>query len=90
MSRWIDIGPKWTTETMYNVREFLKENRIPVRMPCDEIFFRSMYHLPHGNWVWGIEVRRKDLACALERLEKEGFITAVGSGYNAINKRGSS
>ncbi len=74
MSGWIDIGPIWNTETNYRVREFLKENRIPFRMPSDEMFFQSMYHLPHRDRIWGIKVRRKDLAFVLAMLEKERFI----------------
>ena len=74
MSGWIDIGPIWNTETTYRVREFLKENRIPFRMPSDEMFFQSMYHLPHRDRIWGIKVRRKDLALVLALLEKERFI----------------
>ena len=74
MSGWIDIGPIWNTETNYRVREFLKENRIPFRMPSDEMFFQSMYHLPHRDRIWGIKVRRKDLALVLALLEKERFI----------------
>ena len=79
MSRWTDIGYKWNTETTYRVREFLKENRIPIRMPFDEMFFQSMYHLPAKDWIWGIEVRTKDLARVLCLLEKEGLIPAVES-----------
>ena len=74
MSRWINIGYKWKTETTYRVREFLKENGIPFRMPSDEMFFQSMYHLPHRDWRWGIKAKRKDLAFVLALLEKEGFI----------------
>ena len=74
MSRWINIGYKWKTETTYRVREFLKENGIPFRMPSDEMFFQSMYHLPHRDRIWGIKVRRKDLALVLALLEKERFI----------------
>ena len=81
MSRWIDIGYKWNTETTYRVREFLNENRIPIRMPCDDRFFKSMYHLPHRDWKWGIEVRSKELARVLCLLEEEGLIPAVGSGH---------
>ncbi len=79
MSRWTDMGYKWKTETTYRVREFLKENRIPFRMPSDEVFFQSMYHLPHRDWTWGIKVRRKDLAGVLSLLEKEGFMHSSGS-----------
>lgn len=38
-----------------------------------------MCHLPHKTWVWGLKVRRKDLAPVLPLMEKEGLIPAVGS-----------
>ena len=79
MSRWIEIGPKWNTETTYRVMELLKENRIRLRMPCDDMFFQNMFHLPHRDLKWGIRVRRKDLARALSLLEREGLIPAVES-----------
>ena len=74
MSRWIDIENKWRTETTYRIRELLKENRIPFRMPSDEMFFQSMYHLPNKDRIWGIKVRRKDLDRVLSLLAKEGLI----------------
>ena len=77
MSRWIDIGYKWNTETTYRVREFLKGERILFRMPFDDMFFRNMYHLPHRTWKWGLKVRPKDLARVLSLLEKEGLIPAA-------------
>ena len=78
MSRWIDIGYKWNTETTYRIREYQKGERIPIRMPFDEMFFQSMYHLPHRDWKWGLKVRKKDLARVLSLLDKEGLIPAVG------------
>ena len=80
MRRWMDIGPKWNTETTYRVRELLKEKMIPFRMPFDEAFFQSMYHLPHKDRIWGLKVRRKDLICVLSLLQKEGLIPAVFGG----------
>ncbi len=74
MSGWINIGPGWNTETTYRIRELLQENGIPIRMPFDEAFFQSMYHLPHKDRYWEIKVRRKDLACTMALLQKEGFI----------------
>ena len=79
MSKWIDIGYKWNTETTYRVREFLKGERIPIRMPSDDMFFQGEYHLPDKAWKWGLKVRKKDLGRVLTFLEKEGFIPAVGS-----------
>ena len=78
MSRWIDIGYKWNTETTFRVREFLKERWIPFRMPFNDIFFQSMYHLPHKDRIWGLSVQRKDLARVLSLLEEEEFITLAG------------
>ncbi len=80
MSGWIDIGYRWNTETTYRVREYLKENRISFRMPFDEMFFQSVYHLPHRDWTWGIRVRRKDLARVLSLLEKEGLVLRKPTG----------
>ena len=79
MSRWIDFGYKWNTGTTYRVREFLKEMRIPIRMPSDDMFFQREYHLPDKAWKWGLKVRKKDLARVLSLLEKEDLIPAVGS-----------
>ena len=79
MSRWTDIGYKWNTETTYRVREFLKEMRIPIQMPFNDMFFQNMYHLPHKTWMWGLKVRRRDLGLVLSLLEKEGLIPAIGS-----------
>ena len=79
MSRWIDIGYKWNTETTYRIREFLKGERIPIQMPFSDMFFQNMYHLPHKTWMWGLKVRRRDLGLVLSLLEKEGLIPAIGS-----------
>ncbi len=76
MSRWIEIGPKWKTETAYRVLEFLKEKGISFRMPFDDMFFQNMFCLPHKDLVWGIRVRKKELAYVLSLLEKEGFVYA--------------
>lgn len=81
MSRWIDIGYKWNTETTYRVWEFLKEMRIPMRMPFDDMFFQNMFRLPHRDLMWGLKVRKKDLARVLSLLEKEGLIPAARSRY---------
>ncbi len=85
MNRWTDIGPIWNTETTYRVRELLKDHAIPFRMPFDEMFFQSMYHLPHRDRIWGIKVRRKDAGCVLSLLEKEGFIHISGSTGPSLN-----
>ena len=85
MNRWTDIGPIWNTETIYRIRELLKDHAIPFRMPFDEMFFQSMYHLPHRDRIWGIKVRRKDAGCVLSLLEKEGFIHSSGGTRPSLN-----
>ncbi len=50
-----------------------------MRMPSDDMFFQSMFHLPHKDLMWGLKVRKKDLASVLSLLEKEGLIPAVES-----------
>ena len=87
MSRWTDIGYKWNTETTCRVREFLQGNRIPFRMPFDEMYFQSMYHLPHRDRIWGIQVRRKDLTRVLSLLGKEGIIRSPAPRARETPKR---
>ena len=74
MSKWMDIGHKWDTETTYRIRELLKENKISFQMPFDEMFFQSMYHLPHRDRMWGLNIKKKDASCVLSLLEKEGLL----------------
>lgn len=38
------------------------------------MFSQNMFHLPHKDLIWGIEVRKKDLPRVLSLLEKEGLI----------------
>ena len=39
ISRWVNMGPEWKTEEIFRIRELLKENRIPFRMPASDLFF---------------------------------------------------
>lgn len=52
-----------------------------MRMPSDDMFFQNMFHLPHRDLMWGLKVRKKDLARVLSLLEKEGLIPAARSRY---------
>ena len=49
-------------------------------MPFDDMFFQNMFRLPHRDLMWGLKVRKKDLARVLSLLEKEGLIPAVEAG----------
>ena len=73
-NNWQSIGPSWVSEKAYQVLEVLKENRIPARMPSDDMFFFSPYHLPHPHLRWEIQVRRRDRARAAALLAREGLI----------------
>lgn len=71
---WQSIGPSWVSEKVFRVLEVLKEHRIPARMPSDDMFFFSPYHLPHPMLRWEIQVRRRDRARAAALLAREGLI----------------
>lgn len=71
---WQSIGPSWVSEKAYRALEVLKENHIPARMPSDDMFFFSPYHLPHPHLRWEIQVRRRDRARAAALLAREGLI----------------
>ncbi len=73
-NNWQSIGPSWVSEKVFRVLEVLKENRIPARMPSDDMFFFSPYHLPHPMLRWEIQVRRRDRARAAALLAREGLI----------------
>ena len=75
MSKWIELGVRWDTETICTIRELLKENRIPFRMTFDDMFFQSVFHLPRGDRRWNLNVRRRDLARVLALLEEEGLFS---------------
>ena len=95
MCIWIEMGPKWNSEMTYRVIELLKENGIALRMPSDEMFFQSIFHLPRLDRIWGIQVKRKDWSRAVSLLGKEGLLfspvqrpATVRSGkYNNAERR---
>ena len=62
LSRWQNIGPEWKTEDIFRIREILKEEHIPFRMPFSDVFFANLFHTPAKDKRWGILVREKDLA----------------------------
>ena len=73
LSRWQNIGPEWKTEDIFRIREILKEEHIPFRMPFSDIFFANLFHTPAKDKRWGILVREKDLTKAAALLAREGL-----------------
>ncbi len=74
MFGWMTLEAQWTTEQAYQALEVLKENRIPTRMPSDDMFFTSAFHLPHPDLRWQIQVRRRDRDKAVALLAWEGLM----------------
>lgn len=78
MFGWKKIGAKWASEDANRALELLKENRIRCRMPFDDMFFVSAYHLlPGAVRRWQISVRRRDFKRAEMLLEREGLVKAT-------------
>ena len=65
MFGWKTLGAIWPTEQAYHVLQLLKENRIRHRMPSDDMFFYSPFHLPRPDRRWAIQVRRRDMRRAM-------------------------
>ena len=81
LNHWQNIGPRWATEKTCRVLEVLRENRIPFRMPSDDMFFSNAYSLPHPNRLWSVRVRRRDRERAIALLAGEGLVSsAVAAG----------
>ena len=79
MFDWKDLGATWPTEQTYRILEILKENRIRCRMPADDMFFISPFHLPHPDRRWAIQVRRRDARRAMALLAREGLARTLGA-----------
>ena len=45
MFGWKQLGPMWPTNEVFRVLELLKEQRIPSRMPSDDMFFCKLFCL---------------------------------------------
>lgn len=74
MFEWKNLGVKWRSEQAYQVLEILKQNHIRYRMPADDMFFNSPFHLPHPDRRWAIQVRQRDVKRASALLAREGLI----------------
>ena len=73
MNHWQNLGPEWKTETAFRVREILRSEHIPFRMPFSDVFFASFFHLPAEDKRWGILVREKDREKAVNLLARDGL-----------------
>ena len=60
MKRWTSIGPEWKTEDTFRIREILKAEHIPFRMPFADTFFAYTFSLP--DKVTGL-LLREELLC---------------------------
>ena len=58
----------------------MKEHRIPTRMPSEDMFFTSAFHLPHPDLRWQIQVRRRDRDKAVALLAWEGLMKEAQGG----------
>ena len=75
MNYWRQIGPEWKTETVFRIREILKGEHIPFRMPFSDIFFVHVFHDLAEDRRWGILVREKDRERVAALLVQEGLIS---------------
>lgn len=75
MNHWRQIGPEWETETVFQIREILKGEHIPFRMPFSDIFFVHVFHALAEDKRWGILVREKDREKVADLLVQEGLIS---------------
>lgn len=73
MNHWKFVGPEWKTEDVFRVREILKCEHIPHKMPFSDVFFTSVFHAPAKDKRWGILVREKDLERVMALLVREGL-----------------
>ena len=73
MNRWKYVGPEWKTEEVFRVREVLKCEHVPFKMPFSDVFFTSLFHTPAEDKRWGVLVRKKDWEKAVALLEQEGL-----------------
>ena len=74
MCHWKNIGPEWKTEDVYQVREILRGEHIPFKMPFSDIFFVNEFHRPAEDKRWNVMVREKDWEKAVRMLIRENLI----------------
>ena len=74
MCHWKNIGPEWKTEDVFRVREILKGEHIPFKMPFSDIFFVNVFNMPAEDKRWTVMVREKDWARVVRLLIREDLI----------------
>ena len=77
MKYWTSIGPEWKTEDIFRIREILKGEHIPFRMPYSDVFFTNYFYNLAKDRRWGILVREKDLGKAAALLIRDGLACAA-------------
>ena len=73
MKYWTSIGPEWKTEDIFRIREILKGEHIPFRMPYSDVFFMNYFNVPSKDRRWSILVRKKDWDKTVDLLVREGL-----------------
>ena len=71
MKHWTPIGPEWKTEDIFRIRQILKDEHIPFKMPFYDVFFVNNFSMPAKERRWGILVRSKDLERVINLLVRE-------------------
>ena len=74
---WVPVGPEWKTGDTFRIREILKDEGIPFRMPFSDVFFTSIFHMPAEDRIWSILVWEKDRAKVMDLLAREGLVRAA-------------
>ena len=74
MCHWTEIGPEWKTQDVYQVREILKGEHIPFKLPFSDIFFVNAFRMPAEDKRWKVLVRAKDWERVVRMLIREDLI----------------
>ncbi|MBR5960033.1 MAG: hypothetical protein IKZ98_03495 [Clostridia bacterium] len=77
MHSWRNIGPEWKTEDTLRVREILKGEHIPFKMPFTDVFFVNTFRLPSEEKRWSVMVRVRDWEKVVRLLIGEGLISGA-------------
>ena len=73
MKHWTSVGPEWKTADIIRIREILRDEHIPFKMPFYDVFFVNIFHMPSEEKRFGILVRKKDLEKVIVLLIREGL-----------------